>query len=164
MATGTAEHVDATTAAVFIPIIWSREAIIAREQALNFAKQVNRVFEKDLVFGSAVHVPSVGNLTAQSKNTSSNTAVSWETITETNTDLTVDKWYYSGVALESFTKKQAMQDLMGRYAPKQGYALAQIIDDLLATLSLSITASVGVLANDLLYEDVLRADQYQVMH
>lgn len=160
MATGTAEYVDATTAAVFIPIIWSREAIIAREQRLAFAQQVNRVFENELAFGSSIHVPSVGNLTAQLKNTSNNTAVSWETVTETNTDLTVDKWYYSGVAVESFTKKQAMQDLMARYAPKQGYALAQIIDDALATLILSITATVGSLANDLTYEDVLRADQY----
>lgn len=160
MATGTTEYVDVTTAAVFIPIIWSREAIIAREQALNFAPRVNRVFEKELSFGSAIHVPSVGNLTAQTKNTSSNTAVSWETITETNTDLTVDQWKYSGVALESFTKKQSMQDLMARYAPKQGYALALVVDDALATLVLSITATVGTLAQDLTYEDALRAVQY----
>lgn len=160
MATGTAEYVDATTAAVFIPVIWSRTAIIAREQALAFANQVNRIFEAELNFGSSIHVPSVGNLTAQSKNTSNNTAVSWETITETNTDLTVDKWYYSGVAVESFTKKQAMQDLVARYAPKQGYALALVVDDALATLVLSFTNTVGTLAQDLTYEDVLRADQY----
>lgn len=157
---GTAEYIDATTAAALIPIIWSREAIIAREQSLNFAPRVNRRFEAELAFGSSVHVPSVSNFAAQSKNTSSNTAVSWQTVTETNTDLTVDQWKYCAMALESFTKKQAMQDLMARYAPKQGYALALVVDDALATLVLSITNSVGTLAQDLTYEDALRAIQY----
>jgi hypothetical protein len=163
VATTATEFIDTTTAAVFIPVIWSREAIIAREQKLNFAPAVNRRFEKELTFGSAIHVPSVVNLTAQDsggKNTSNNTAVVWETITETNTDLTINKWYYSGVAIESFTKKQSMQDLMARYAPKQGYALALVVDDALATLVLSISSSVGTLAQDVDYETALRAVQY----
>lgn len=160
MTTGATEFIDATTAAIFIPVLWSREAIIAREQALVFANLVNRVFEKELSFGSSLHVPNVSNLTAQSKNTSSNSAVVWETVTEVNTDLTIDQWKYHGLALESFTKKQSMQDILARYAPKQGYALAQVIDDALATLVLSLTNTVGTLANDLTYEDALRAVQY----
>ncbi len=160
MTTGTTEFIDATTAAIFIPVLWSREAIIAREQALVFANLVNRVFEKELSFGGSLHVPNVSNFTAQSKNTSSNAAVVWETVTEANTDLTIDQWKYHGLALESFTKKQAMQDILARYAPKQGYALAQVIDDALATLVLSLTQTVGALANDLTYEDALRAVQY----
>lgn len=83
MAVGATEYIDATTAAVFIPVIWSKQAIIAREAALMMANWVNRVFETELSFGSAIHVPSVGNLAVVAKNTSSNAAVTFQTIKAT---------------------------------------------------------------------------------
>lgn len=161
MATGATEHIDATTADVFFPEIWSQEAIVARENALVFAELVNRVFEKDVLkFGDTIHVPSVGNLSVQSKNRSSNAATIYETITETNKDITISTWEYQAIAVETATKRQANRDLLALYAPKQGYALAQTVDDVLAGLVDDFTNNVGTLAVPLTYQEQLRARQY----
>jgi hypothetical protein len=161
MATGASEFIDNTTADVFIPEIWSKEAIVARENALLFANLVNRVFEADVKqFGDTIHVPSIGNLTAQTKTVAANAAISYETITETNTNITIGTWEYSAIAIETATKRQVNRDLLERYAPKQGYALALAVDDVLAGLPDNFSQNVGTLAVELSYEDVLRARQY----
>jgi hypothetical protein len=162
VSTGATEFIDATTAAAFFEEVWSKKAIIAREQGLLMPTQVNRVFEKELIYGNKVHVPSIGNLSVQSKNLSSNAATVYETITETNTDITVNTWEYSAIAVETATRKQSNRDLLATYAPKQGYALALSIDDALNTLFAGggITQNVGTLTLGLTYDDLLRADQY----
>ena len=48
MATGATEFIDNTTADVFIPELWSMEAIVARENQLVFANLVDRKFENGL--------------------------------------------------------------------------------------------------------------------
>jgi hypothetical protein len=160
VATGTTELIDATTAAVFIPTIYSKSAIVAREQALLLANQVNRQFEKEMVMGQTLNVPGISNLSVQTKNLSANAATIYETITETNTTLTVNTWEYSAIAVESATETQVNRDLLKSYAPKQGYALALSIDDALTALATSLSNSVGTYAADLTYEDILRGVQY----
>lgn len=161
MATGTAEHIDATTADVFIKEVWSKRAIVAREQQLVFAEKVNRVFEDELSMGDTIHVPSRGHLSVQSKNTSNNQATIFETITETNTDIVVQTWEYSAIALETYTRKQSNRDLLAFYAPEQGYALGLSLDDNLAGLVDDFTQTVGTLAQGMTYaQEILRARQY----
>lgn len=161
MATGATEFIDHTTADVFIPEVWSQEAIVARESVLVFASLSNRVYEKDVMsYGDLIHVPSVGNLTTQTKNTAANAATVYETITETNTDITVGTWMYSAIAVETATKRQVNRDLMATYAPKQGYALGLGLDDVLAGLPDDFSNSVGTLAQPNTYSDWLRAIQY----
>lgn len=161
MATGATEFMDVTTADVMIPEVWSMESIVARESKLVYANLVNRVFEKDVMsFGDVIHVPSVGNLTTQTKSLSANAATVYETITETNTDITVGTWTYSAIAIETATKRQVNRDLMATYAPKQGYALALALDDVLAGLPDNFTQTVGTLAVANTYGDWLRAIQY----
>lgn len=161
MATGAAEFIDNTTADVFIPEVWSKKAIVARENALVFANLSNRVFEEDVMnFGDTIHVPSIGNLASRTKTISANAAITYETITETNTDITVGTWEYAAVAIETATKKQVNRDLLERYAPKQGYALGLAVDDVLAGLPDDFSNNVGTLAVELSYEDVLRGRQY----
>ncbi len=160
MATGATEFIDATTADALIGEVWSKKAIVARENQLVFAGHVNTVFEDEADWGDTIHVPSIGNLAAQAKNRSANAATVYETITEANTDIIIGTWEYNGVAIETATKRQVTQDLMARYAPKQGYALALSMDDSLAALPDDFTQNVGTLAAELTYEDLLRARQY----
>lgn len=161
MATGATEHIDATTADVFIKEVWSKRAIVAREQELVFAENVNRKFEDELAVGDTIHVPSRGHLSVQSKNTSANAATVFETVTETNTDIVVQTWQYSAIALETYTKKQSNRDLLAFYAPEQGYALALAIDDVLAGLVDDFTQTVGTLAVGMTYAtEILGARQY----
>lgn len=160
MPTGTTEFIDSTTADVFIPEWWSALAIVAREQRLVFAKSVDRRYEEGLTMGDIVHVPSLGNLAAQTKTKGTNAAIVYETVTETNTDITIATWEYSAIAVESIVKVQGNRDLLKSYAGKMGYALDLAIDDVLAGLVDDRTNAVGSLLSPLSYNDLLRARQY----
>ena len=160
MATGATEFIDNTTADVFIPEIWSTLAIVAREAQLVFAKLVDRKFEDGLVKGDKIHVPNISDLAALAK--SANTAITYETVTETNTTITVDQHYYAAIAVESITKVQSDRDQLSAYAGKLGYALGLNVDDALASRVEADWSgqTVGTLAAENTYHDYLRAIQY----
>ena len=158
MATGATEFIDNTTADVFIPEIWSPLAIVAREQQLVFAKLVDRRFEDGLSAGDTIHVPGVSDLAARSK--SANTAITYETVTESNTDITISTHKYAAIAVESITKVQNNRDQLQLYAGKLGYALGLDVDDTLAGLPDNFSQTVGTLAAENTYHDYLRAIQY----
>lgn len=160
MATGATEFIDGTTAAQFIPQIWSKEVLIARENSLVFSMLVNHQYERDARIGNTVNVAAISNLSTQTKSLSANAATVYETITEANTAITIGTWAYSAIAVETATKQQVHSDLLALYAPKQGYALAQKVDDDLAALPDDFSQTVGTLIAELTYEDVLRARQY----
>lgn len=160
MATGATEFIDHTTATAFLPEIWSAQAIVAREEQTVFSQLVDRRFEEGLRFGDKIHVPSIGNLSAQTKTLSSNAAVDFETITETNTDIDVQTWEYSAIAVESALKVQANRDLFQAYAGKMAYALALAVDTVLAGLVDNFSQTVGTLAVENTDDDWLRARQY----
>ena len=158
MATGATEFIDVTTADVFIPEIWSPLAIVAREQQLVFAKLVDRKFENGLSYGDTIHVPGVTDLAARSK--SANTAITYETVTESNTDITIGTHKYAAIAVESIVKVQNNRDQLQLYAGKLGYALGLDVDDTLAGLPDNFSQTVGTLAAENTYHDYLRAIQY----
>jgi hypothetical protein len=159
VATGTTEFIDNTTADVWVPEIWSALALAARENKLVFAQLVDRRFEDELTKGDVVHVGSVTNLgTARTK--VANTAITYETQTETNTDVTVSTHNYQAMAVESITKVQANRDQLKLYAGKMGYSLALAVDDVLAGLIDDVTNTVGVLAQENTDDELIRSRQY----
>ena len=167
MATGATEFIDNFTADVFIPEIWSPLAIVAREEQLVFAKLVDRRFEDSLSFGDTIHVPSVGNLAARTKTkalaadtSGANAAITYETIVETNKDITIATWKYSAIAVESIVKVQGNRDLLATYATKLGYALGHDVDETLAGLPDDVSNAVGTATVENTYSDYLRAIQY----
>lgn len=160
MASGTTEFMDTVTEAVFIKTVWSKRAQVAREKNLVAAKLVNRIYEQDATMGSAINVPNISDLTANTKNTSSNAAVVFETVTESSTQITIGTWVYNGIALETATEQQVDRDLLEAYAPKQGYALGLKVDDDLLALPDDLTTNiVGALGTDIDYETALEARQ-----
>ena len=160
MATGATEFIDNTTADVFIPEIWSSLAIVAREAQLVFAKLVDRKFEDGLTKGDKLNIPNISDLAARAK--SINAAITYETVTETNTTITVDQHYYAAIAIESITKVQSDRDMLAAYAGKLGYALGLNVDDAIASRIEADWSSqtVGTLAAENTYHDYLRAIQY----
>ncbi len=86
--------------------------------------------------------------------------MSFETQTETNTQINVATWEYVGIAVESIVKVQAKRDLLKAYAGKMGYALALAVDDVGAGLIDDVTNTVGTLAVENTDDDFLRARQY----
>jgi hypothetical protein len=152
------EFIDNTTAAAFIPELWSTSVLVARENKLVFANLVNRTFESQLKHGDKLHVGSIGNLAARSKGI--NAAITYETITETLKTITVSTHEYAAIAIEDITEVQTNRSLMTDYSTKLGYALALSVDDVLAGLIDDFSHTVGTLATENSWDDYIRADQF----
>lgn len=155
MATG---NITVTTAANFIPEIWSKDAKIATEANLVLAKRVNRQFESELTMGDTLHIPDISNLSVRAK--AADTDVTFETVTEGKTDVLIDQHNYAAVKIEDIVEVQANQDLRARYTDKIGYALAKEVDTDLASLYAGLSQSVGSQGTAVSLTNVLRAIQY----
>lgn len=168
-ATGSTEFIDRTTADVFIPEIWSGLALVERESKLVFGNLFDRRLEAELSMGDTIHVPSISNL-GSARTKSANTAITFVTVTETNTQagddgfdgvtVTVTTHDYNAIAIESIAKLQVDRDLLSAYAGKMGFSLALAFDDVLAGYLDNFANAVGTLAVDLTPEDFYRAIQY----
>jgi hypothetical protein len=144
VATGATEFVDKTIAdGVFSPDIWSKQVLRATESNLVIANSVNRSFEDDASVGKAVKVASIGNLGARAK--AENTAITYETIAETVTTITLNIWTYAALGIEDIVKVQSQIDVQNEYQRKLGYAVAKDIDTKLATDFAGFSQSVGTL-------------------
>lgn len=152
-------NITVTTAANFIPEIWSPECRIATEANLVMAKLVNRAFEGEIKqYGDTVHVADISDLTAQDK--SANTDVSFETITEGKFDLVINKHKYVAFKVEDIVKAQSIVDLRSKYTEKAGYALAKVVDTDLLSLYSGLSQSVGSAGVDITDANLRRAIQY----
>ena len=150
--------ITVTTAANFIPEIWSKDARIATESNLVMAKLVNRQFEADMEMGDTLHIPDISDLAARVK--AADTDVTFETITEGKVDVLIDKHYYAAFKLEDIVKVQADQDLQARYTEKVGYALAKKIDTDLLGLYSGLSQTVGSAGVAITDPNLLTAIQY----
>lgn len=169
MATGTTAFYDNTVADVFVKEVWSAEEVRAREEKLVFANLFDRKFESDVSDGGdTIHVPNVSHLAVRTKalttaggpDVTSTGSITYETVTETNIDITITRYIFSAIAVGRATKKQANRDLMATYAPEMGYALGLDVDTTCAGHVDDFTNSVGTLAIELTYEEFLAAVQY----
>ena len=154
-----AGNITTTTAANFIPEIWSPSCKIETEANLTMASLVNRSYEGEIKeYGDTVHIPDISNLTAKDK--AASTDVSFETVTEGKTDLTINKHKYAAFKLEDVVKTQSRVDLRSKYTEKVGYALAQAIDSDLLALYSGLSQSAGSAGVDLTDATILTAIQY----
>jgi hypothetical protein len=156
VATGALEFVDKTIAdGVFSPDIWSREVLRATESNLVLARSVNRGFEDDASVGKTVKVASIGNLAARAK--AENAVITYETVAETATTITLNIWSYAAVGIEDIVKVQSIVDVQNEYQRKLGYAVAKDIDTKLATDFAGFSQSVGTLGTAASDANVLAA-------
>lgn len=140
--------ITTTTAAVFLPTIWSTDVLLATEKALVAANLVRRYDYAVKARGQAIRIPSLANLSVTAK--SANTDIVPQANTETSVTLNVDKWYYSAVLIEDMVTFQSNYDLRSLYAEKAGYAVAQQVDsDVLALYTGLTTTDVGAYGTDM---------------
>ena len=111
-------------------------------------------------FGDTIHVGNISNLGA-ARSKSANSAITYETVTETNTDITIATHEYQAMAIEDVAAVQANRDSLQDYAGKMGYSLALAVDDVLAGLvdNLSSSTAVGTLAVENTDDELLSARQ-----
>jgi hypothetical protein len=140
-------NITTTTAAVFLPTLWSVETLRATEAALVAAGLVKRYDALVQARGQTINIPNISNLIANVK--VANTSVQTQAITETQTVLNINKWYESSFEIEDLVTVQANYDLRSEYSEKAGYAIAKQVDtDLLALWNTFTTTPQGQYATD----------------
>lgn len=139
MALGT-NHVTNTTAATFIPEIWSDEIIAAYEKSLVLANLVNRMPMTGKK-GDTLHIPKPTRGDASAK--SASTQVTLIAATESEVQVTIDQHYEYSRLIEDITDVQALASLRQFYTSDAGYALAKRVDTDLFALTKSFGDSDG---------------------
>jgi len=124
MALGTA-HVTNTTAAKFIPEIWSDEIVSAYKNNLVLANLINTMPMKGKK-GDTLHIPKPTRGSASVK--AAQTQVTLIAATETEVQVTVDKHYEYSRMIEDITDVQALASMRKFYTDDAGYALAKQVD------------------------------------
>jgi N4-gp56 family major capsid protein len=124
MALGT-NHVTNTTAATFIPELWSDEIVAAYKQNLVLANLVNKMPMKGKK-GDTLHIPKPTRGTASLK--AAETQVSLIAATESEVVVTIDKHYEYSRLIEDITDVQSLTSMRRFYTDDAGYALAKQVD------------------------------------
>ena len=117
--------VTVTTAATFIPEIWSDEIVAAYKKNLVLANVVKRMNFKGKK-GDTVHVPAPTRGSASAK--SASTAVTLIAATETEVEISINKHYEYSRLIEDIVEVQALSSLRSFYTEDAGYALAKQVD------------------------------------
>lgn len=139
MALGT-DHVTNTTAATFIPEIWSDEIIAAYEKNLVLANLVNRMPMTGKK-GDTLHIPKPTRGSASAK--AASTQVTLIAATESEVEVSINQHYEYSRLIEDITDVQAQASLRQFYTSDAGYALATQVDTDLFALGKSFGDSDG---------------------
>jgi N4-gp56 family major capsid protein len=133
--------VTVTTAATFIPEIWSDEIVAAYKKNLVLANVVKRMNFKGKK-GDTVHVPAPTRGSASAK--AASTAVTLIAATETEVAISINKHYEYSRLIEDIVEVQALTSLRSFYTEDAGYALAKQVDTDLVQLGRAFNgATVG---------------------
>ena len=127
--------VDNTSAATFIPEIWSDEVIAAYQSNLvlaNLVKKMSMTGKK----GDTIHVPKPTRGSANAK--AENTAVTIQNATESEIQISINKHFEYSRLIEDITEAQALASLRQFYTGDAGYALAKQVDNDQFTLGKSL--------------------------
>jgi N4-gp56 family major capsid protein len=126
-----ANAVTTTSAANFIPEVWSDEIVAAYKKNLVMANLVKKMNFKGKK-GDTVHIPSPARGSASAK-TAANVVT---LIAESDSDITVsiNNHYEYSRLIEDIVEAQALSSLRGFYTEDAGYALAKQVDTSLIQL------------------------------
>ena len=129
-----AGEVTNTSAAKFIPEIWSDEVIAAYKTNLvlaNLVKKMSMTGKK----GDVIHVPKPARGSAHAK--TSGTAVTIQNSTESEVLININKHFEFSRMIEDITEVQALASLRQFYTGDAGYGLAKQVDTNLFELAKS---------------------------
>ena len=136
--------VNNTSAATFIPEIWSDEVRAQYEKSLvlaNLVKKMGMTGKK----GDTMNIPAPVRGTATAK--AAGTAVSIQSDTESNVAVLIDKHFEYSRLIEDITEVQALTSLRQFYTSDAGYALARQVDSDLHGLAVNLGDAAGTYAN-----------------
>lgn len=130
----------------FIPEVWSDAVFGYLERALRWRDKVDDYSSMVTAGGDRIHVPTISEVTVQDK--AENTAVEYDSTTESKVSLVIDKHKYASKMFEDVGMVQANGNLMSKYAEALGFSMAKQIDqDICNTITAGISSG-GTLATD----------------
>ena len=141
-----------TTAAVFLPTIWAKMALLARERVLVMGKRVLRYDAELREGGNLVNIPQVQNLTTNA--VAADGSYTPQAPTENKYQINVNRWREASISVPDLVAVQASYPLLELYTRKIGYALGLDVETQLLGLYSSVANSAGT-AGVALTDDVL---------
>ena len=142
MPLGTA-HVTTTTAATFIPEIWSDEIIATYKKNLVLANLVKKMNFKGKK-GDTVHIPAPTRGNASAK--AASTQVTLIAATESEVTVAIDQHYEYSRLIEDIVEAQTLASLRNFYTEDAGYALARQVDTSIIQVGRSVQGGGGTSA------------------
>ena len=131
MALGT-NHVTVTTAATFIPEVWSDEIVAAYKKSLVMANLVKKMSFKGKK-GDTVHIPVPARGDASAKTAGSQ--VTLIAATEGDISVAINTHFEYSRLIEDIVEAQALSSLRSFYTDDAGHALAKKVDTTLIQLA-----------------------------
>ncbi len=138
MATG---NMTTTTQAVFLPEVWDPGVQEAYHNATVMEGRVKRFDDLVSGMGDTINVPKVAERSARSK--TGGTAVTYDTNTEGDFNLSIATQKYSAFILEDIAKIQSKASLRDVYTKESGRSVAEGLDDDLVGLYSGLSNSVS---------------------
>jgi N4-gp56 family major capsid protein len=132
-----------TTAANYIPQLWSDEVIAAFKANLVFANLITR-FNMTGKRGSVINVPNFTRSAASAK--AQGSQVTLIAPTHGTTPITINKWFEYSILIEDIVEKQALDSLRQAHTDDAGYGLAKQVDTDLVQLGRSANGGAGTAA------------------
>lgn len=124
-------HVTSTTAANFVPELWSDEIVATYQKSLvaaNLFKAMPMTGKK----GDTIHIPTPSRGAATLK--AANSQVTLQASTDSDILVVVDKHYEYSKVIEDIVEVQALSSMRQFYTEDAGYALARRVDSSLMEL------------------------------
>lgn len=144
-------NITATMAAAgqFIPEIFSKEIIVARENNLVLAGLVDRYDEEVKGAGDIIRIPNLSSITATYK--VENVEVAQSATTETASSISLNKHATIRVTVDDLAAIQSHINLRQKYTTQMGKAIAKITDSDIRNLysTFSQTVGAGATSSDL---------------
>jgi hypothetical protein len=144
-------NITATMAAAgqFIPEIFSKEIIVARENNLVLAGLVDRYDEEVKGAGDIIRIPNLSSITATYK--VENVEAAQSATTETASSISLNKHATIRVTVEDLAAIQSHVNLRQKYTTQMGKAIAKITDTDIRNLysTFSQTVGAGTTSSDL---------------
>lgn len=127
----------------FIPEIWSEKILETLRKQFVFSNLVNRDYEGEITqAGDTVHINTPAAVTVSDYAGS----VTYQDVTSTTQALLIDQEKYWAIKIKDIDKVQANVELMPRYVDEAAIAMADTVDQALASLYTGGTA--GTVALD----------------
>ena len=146
MATPSGTIFDTGVTQDFIPELWGDLIYKYFEERLVFKNTVEDYSSLVQNEGKIIHIPEIAKMTASSL--TDGAQVSYVAPAETNTQLTIDKHYYSAKLFTDVLQVQSSYDLISAYGKAMGYALAKQVDSDIAAQLIQVNQGATLTTDD----------------